>query len=78
MEVDGAGHEAGLQDEFTHTEHRPLDLADMGTLAYDITEYQPVLFCAQNFDELDDVVGAFFDTVDDDLTFRLRAEAAAR
>lgn len=50
----------------------------MGTLAYDITKYQPVLFCAQNLDELDDVVGAFFDTVDDDLTFRLRAEAAAR
>jgi phenylalanine-4-hydroxylase len=59
-------------------EHRPLDLADMGTLAYDITEYQPVLFCAESLDELDEVVGGFFESVDDDLTFKLRAEAAAR
>jgi phenylalanine-4-hydroxylase len=65
-------------DEFGHMEHRGLDLADMGTLAYDITEYQPVLFCAQSLDELDDVVGVFFDTVDDDLTECLRARAAHR
>ncbi|MBK8731257.1 MAG: phenylalanine 4-monooxygenase [Tetrasphaera sp.] len=68
----------GEMDEFGHMEHRALDLADMGTLAYDITEYQPILFCAESLDELDDVVGGFFETVDDDLTFRLRAEAAAR
>ena len=55
----------GEMDEFGHMEHRGLDLADMGTLAYDITEYQPVLFCAESLDELDDVVGVFFDTVDD-------------
>lgn len=67
----------GEMDEFGHMEHRGLDLADMGTLAYDITEYQPVLFCAQSLDELDDVVGVFFDTVDDDLALRLRADAAA-
>lgn len=66
----------GEMDEFTHMEHRPLDLAAMGTLAYDITQYQPVLFCAQSLDELEEVVGGFFDTVDDDLTDRLRAEAA--
>jgi phenylalanine-4-hydroxylase len=59
-------------------EHRPLDLADMGTLNYDITAYQPVLFCAEGIDELEDVVGAFFETVDDDLAAKLRAEAAAR
>lgn len=68
----------GEMDEFGHMEHRGLDLADMGTLAYDITEYQPVLFCAESLDELDDVVGAFFDTVDDDLALRLRADAATR
>jgi len=68
----------GEMDEFGHMEHRRLDLADMGTLAYDITEYQPVLFCAENLDELEDVVGGFFDRVDDDLTFELRAEAATR
>lgn len=68
----------GEMDEFTHMEHRPLDLADMGTLNYDITAYQPVLFCAESLDELEDVVGTFFETVDDDLAARLRAEAAAR
>ena len=68
----------GEMDEFGHMEHRGLDLADMGTLAYDITEYQPVLFCAESLDELDDVVSVFFDTVDDDLALRLRADAAAR
>lgn len=66
----------GEMDEFGHMEHRPLDLAQMGTLAYDITQYQPVLFCAQSPDELDDVVGGFFETVDDDLTERLRAQAS--
>jgi phenylalanine-4-hydroxylase len=60
-------------DEFSHMEHRALDLADMGTLNYDITAYQPVLFCAEGMDELEDVVGAFFDEVDDDLAARLRA-----
>lgn len=68
----------GEMDEFGHMEHRALDLADMGTLNYDITSYQPVLFCAEGMDELEDVVGAFFDEVDDDLAAKLRAEAAAR
>lgn len=68
----------GEMDEFGHMEIRPLDLAAMGTLVYDITAYQPVLFCAESLDQLDDVVGEFFDTVDDELTERLRAEAAAR
>jgi phenylalanine-4-hydroxylase len=63
----------GEMDEFSHMEHRALDLADMGTLNYDITAYQPVLFCAEGMDELEDVVGAFFDEVDDDLAARLRA-----
>jgi phenylalanine-4-hydroxylase len=67
----------GEMDEFGHMEHRRLDLAEMGTLAYDITTYQPVLFCADSLDELENVVGGFFDSVDDDLTQRLRAEAAA-
>lgn len=66
----------GEMDEFGHMEHRPLDLAAMGTLAYDITQYQPILFCANSLDELDDVVGVFFDTVDDDLTQRLRASTS--
>lgn len=68
----------GEMDEFAHMEHRALDLAEMGTLNYDITRYQPILYAAESLDQLEDVVGGFFDTVDDELTFRLRAEAAAR
>lgn len=48
---------------------RPLDIARMGVQTYDITHYQPVLFCAESFDEIEDVVGGFFDTVDDDSSF---------
>ncbi len=67
----------GEMDEFGHMDIRPLDLRVMGTLNYDITAYQPVLFRADGLDHLEDVVGGFFATVDDDLAARLRAEATA-
>ena len=56
---------------------RPLDLLEMGTLEYDITKYQPVLFCADGMGELEDVVGGFFAAFDDDTPARLRALAHA-
>ena len=37
----------------------------MGTQTYDITHYQPVLFCGDSFQHVEDVVGGFFATVDD-------------
>jgi phenylalanine-4-hydroxylase len=55
----------------------PLDIARMGTQTYDITHYQPVLFCADSFAEVSDVVGAFFNDVDDDLANQLQASAPA-
>ncbi len=67
----------GEMDEFRKMEIRPLDLHQMGTLNYDITAYQPILFRAETMDHLEDVVGEFFATVDDDLAARLRAEAPA-
>ncbi|PKW26527.1 phenylalanine 4-monooxygenase [Phycicoccus duodecadis] len=67
----------GELDEFGGMEIRPLDLVDMGTLNYDITAYQPVLFRADSVAHLEDVVGQFFATVDDDLAARLRAQAGA-
>ena len=67
----------GEMDEFRAMDIRPLDLHAMGTLNYDITSYQPVLFRAESVDHLEDVVGQFFASVDDDLAARLRAEAAA-
>jgi phenylalanine-4-hydroxylase len=56
---------------------RPLDVARMGVQTYDITHYQPLLFCGDGFGEVEDVVGSFFADVDDDLVERLRHEAAA-
>ncbi|MGI8459539.1 MAG: phenylalanine 4-monooxygenase, partial [Propionibacteriaceae bacterium] len=50
---------------------RPLDVARMGVQTYDITHYQPILFCAEGFAEIEDVVGTFFADVDDDLAHRL-------
>jgi phenylalanine-4-hydroxylase len=68
----------GEMDAFSHMEIRPLNLEQMATIPYDITTYQSVLFAADNLDELEDVVGGFFDSVDDDLALRLRADAATR
>lgn len=65
----------GEMDEFGHMEIRDLDLLDMGTLNYDITKYQPVLFAARSVDHLEDVVGQFFDTVTDDSAAAMRAQA---
>ena len=46
----------------------------MATIEYDITKYQPVLFCADSMDHLVDAVGAFFADCDDDTPARLERE----
>ncbi|MGO1166584.1 MAG: phenylalanine 4-monooxygenase [Janibacter sp.] len=68
----------GEIQEFSRMEIRDLDLVDMGTLNYDITAYQPVLFAAQSVAHLEDVVGDFFATVDDDRARSVRHEAGRR
>ena len=68
----------GEIQEFGQMEIRELDLADMGTLNYDITAYQPVLFAARSIDHLEDVVGDFFATVDDEAAAALRRRAEQR
>ncbi|MFF2088857.1 phenylalanine 4-monooxygenase [Nocardia sp. NPDC058176] len=60
----------GEIDEFRHARLRPLDVAAMGTITYDITHYQPVLFCADSVDQLVDVLGEFFATMDDETPAR--------
>jgi phenylalanine-4-hydroxylase len=71
---------AGLLSSFGEIQemHRavlePLNTARMGTQKYDITHYQPILFCAASFAEVEDVVGGFFDDVSDDSIARLDAE----
>ena len=47
------------------------EIAEMGTLEYDITKYQPILFAADGIEQLLDVVGGFFDACDDDSPARL-------
>ncbi len=45
---------------------RPLDLVAMGTTDYDITAYQPLLYAAESFSHVEDVVGTFWAECDDD------------
>ena len=41
-------------------EIRPIDFLEMGTLEYDITKYQPVLYSAESMGHLVEELGAFF------------------
>ncbi|CAN5579259.1 phenylalanine 4-monooxygenase [soil metagenome] len=58
-----------------HAEVRPLDIAAMGTTAYDIDHYQPVLFGGRSLSEVVDVVGGFFADVTDHEVERLTQRA---
>jgi phenylalanine-4-hydroxylase len=60
----------GEIEEFRHMEIRPLDFAEMGTIEYDITKYQPVLYAAESMDHLEEAVGGFFIAADDDTPAR--------
>lgn len=66
----------GEIDEFRGAEIRPLQIAEMGVLEYDITKYQPILFAADGLEQLLDVVGGFFAECDDDSPARLGATPA--
>ena len=57
----------GEIEEFVTADLRPLDIAAMGTQTYDITHYQPLLFCGDSLSQVEDVVGGFFAQVDDEL-----------
>src|ERR1700722_1050505 len=63
----------GEIEEFHGMRHRPLDIVEMGTLDYDITAYQPVLYRAESVGEIVDVIGWFFATCDDESISALRA-----
>jgi phenylalanine-4-hydroxylase len=67
----------GEIDEFRGMEHRPIDLVEMGTADYDITQYQPVLYRAESLDEVREVVGGFFATCSDDSINEMRARVGA-
>lgn len=61
--------------EFRGMTIHPLSVAAMGTTTYDITRYQDVLFAASSFAQIEDVVGAFWDTCDDDSIAALGRES---
>jgi phenylalanine-4-hydroxylase len=63
----------GEIEEFRAMEHRPLDVVEMGTADYDITAYQPVLYCAESVAEIVEVVGGFFATATDEHITEMRA-----
>lgn len=56
----------GEIEEFRGMDIRPLDVEVMGATHYDITKYQDVLFRAESFAHLEDVVGDFWATCDDE------------
>src|SRR3954469_2580333 len=60
----------GEIEEFRGMEIRPIDIGEMGTIEYDITKYQPVLYAADSPEHLFGVVGVFFATADDDTPAR--------
>jgi phenylalanine-4-hydroxylase len=62
---------AGELDHFRSAEIRSWDLTTMGTLSYDITVYQPVLFAARSFAHAVDELLSFFAAFDDDAYRRL-------
>ena len=68
----------GEIEEFRSAEIRPLDIAEMGVLDYDITKYQPILFAADGIEHLLDEVGSFFEICDDDAPARLAAGVSPR
>jgi len=55
----------GEIEEFSNADLRPLNISSMGTQTYDITHYQPILFCGESFSHVEDIVGGFFADVDD-------------
>lgn len=64
----------GEIEEFRAMEIRPIDFLEMGTIDYDITKYQKVLFAADSWEHMVDSVGGFFAGFDDDTPDRLRAQ----
>jgi phenylalanine-4-hydroxylase len=75
----GAGilSSCGETAAYRGAEIRPLDLAQMGTLTYDITRYQPVLFGARSMAHLVDVLTPFFSEFDDEAHARIAATKEA-
>ena len=68
----GAGllSSVGELQHFAEATLRPLDWTDMACATYDITRYQPVLYCARSTEALIDSLGRWLDGYDDDVAAR--------
>ncbi|KAB1943836.1 phenylalanine 4-monooxygenase [Micromonospora sp. ALFpr18c] len=55
----------GELNHFRGADIRPLDLKSLADVDYDISTYQKTLFEADSMDHLEDVVGGFWETCDD-------------
>jgi phenylalanine-4-hydroxylase len=67
----------GEIEEFRQMQIRPIDYVEMGTIEYDITRYQPVLYSAESMSHLMESLGDFFSMFDDDAAARLATAPAA-
>ncbi|MFE5331976.1 phenylalanine 4-monooxygenase [Embleya sp. NPDC056575] len=61
--------------EFRTVDIRDLDLVAMGTMQYDITHYQDILYAAHSMTQLEEVVGTFWADCTDDTIAALSASA---
>ena len=64
----------GEIEVFRDAEIRPFEIAEMGTLDYDITQYQPVLFAADSFAQVLEELTDFFNSYDEDRFVQLVAK----
>jgi phenylalanine-4-hydroxylase len=67
----------GEMDVYRDKSMAPLDLVAMGTTDYDITAYQDVLYLAESLAQVEDVIGGFWDSCDDDAIFALQNSRSA-
>jgi phenylalanine-4-hydroxylase len=65
----------GETEQFRSMSIKPLDLIAMGTTEYDVTVYQDLLYAADSFSQVEDVVGGFWESCDDDSIAALRRQA---
>jgi len=67
----------GEVQAFRQAEMRPWDIASMGAMTYDITQYQPILYAADSLDQVIVGLGDFFDRYDDEVYREMRVADAS-
>ena len=68
----------GELNHFRDADIRPLNLKSLADVDYDISTYQSILFEVDSMNQLEDTVGSFWETCDDNTIEALLAESATR